>query len=373
MDIVLKKLKEITSAVMYAAEATDVEAVLKRIATIARDLAGTRYAAMGVPDGDGGLRYFKTSGMTPEEIALLEHLPQGHGLIGAIMKERQPIRLERMQDDPRSVGFPENHPPMVSLLGVPIQQGQHLFGVMYLCDKVDGSHFTDDDQQLIETMASYAALTIAGAELTQHHSRLKLLDERQRIAMQLHDGIIQSLYGVGMQIELLRLSEEVKPQELSPVIDNLNNVIEDIRAYILDLSRHSEHQRSIRQYIEHIKQRLVIPKDVTFIINSSDDPPPFTNIVFESICLIVNEAVSNAIRHADATEITISTNQGEEDFTFRIHDNGQGFDLQQAESHNGLGLNNMQQRARLHGGRIEILSNAGKGTEISIHIPMSAY
>ena len=110
-----------------------------------------RYAALGVPDGKGGLRYFKVAGMTPEQIAQLDHLPVGKGLLGAVMTDRNNIRLENMADDQRSAGFCPAHPVMTSFLGVPIQVGQQLFGILYLCDRVDGQPFSEQDEWLVET------------------------------------------------------------------------------------------------------------------------------------------------------------------------------------------------------------------------------
>src|SRR5262249_4215963 len=132
--VILAQLKSIASSVMYAAEASTLEQVLERIAEVSKDLINAKYAALGIPDDKGGLRFFKISGMTPEQVARLDHLPFGKGLIGAIMDDRSSIRLDRMADDPRSAGFCRAHPAMTSLLGVPIQVGQQLFGTLYLCD-----------------------------------------------------------------------------------------------------------------------------------------------------------------------------------------------------------------------------------------------
>ncbi|MCA9915565.1 MAG: GAF domain-containing protein, partial [Anaerolineae bacterium] len=166
---------------------------------------------------------------------LIDHLPVGHGLIGAIMQERKTIRLESMQDDPRSVGFPSDHPEMKSFLGVPIIVGEQLYGMLYLSDKEDGTAFNDEDQLLIETLAGYAALAIATAEIRQQHNRLRILEERERIGMELHDGIIQSLYGIGMVVDMMRRNEsKISPEKLQPVVESLNNVIDDIRHYITD-------------------------------------------------------------------------------------------------------------------------------------------
>ncbi|MEL6525069.1 MAG: GAF domain-containing protein, partial [Chloroflexota bacterium] len=150
MKDVLKQLKEISGAVMFAAEARDLEDVLERIADAARELIKTKYAALGVPDGRGGLEYFKTSGMTDDEEALISHRPRGNGMIGAIMRERKVIRLNDMTGDPRTSGFPANHPEMNSFLGAPIIVANHLYGMLYLTDKLNGDPFTEEDETLVE-------------------------------------------------------------------------------------------------------------------------------------------------------------------------------------------------------------------------------
>jgi len=374
MNNVLSRLKQISSAVMYAAEAADLEVVLERIAEVARELAESKYAALGIPDGEGGLRYFKTAGISDEARAKIPHLPRGHGLIGAIMLERQAIRLEHMSDDPRSVGFPENHPPMNSFLGVPIIAGQQLFGMLYLSDRIDGKPFSDEDQLLIETIAGYAALAIAGAELRQQQSRLNLLEERERIGMELHDGVIQSLYGIGMQVDLLRQSNETIPvQSLGTVVDSLNDVIEDIRKFISELRSRGDRQYTVRQCLEQIKKRLYLPNGLSVSVQAPASKPPFAPAVFESICLIVNEALSNAVRHAQAQHIQVIAEETRHTFTIRISDDGKGFEPEVVVQNSGLGLRNMRHRARIYGGQVDIESKLGEGTTLIIQIPIGSY
>jgi len=372
MNIVLDRLKEIVSSVMYAAEGADLETVLERIAQVSRELLNARYAALGIPGDDGGLRYFKFAGMSEEEIRKMAHLPRGEGLLGAIMKERRPIRLNNIADDPRSAGFPAHHPAMTSFLGVPIQVGQQLLGMLYLTDRLDGKPFDDSDQWLLETMAGYTALAIAGAELNDSKSRTRLLEERERIGMELHDGIIQSLYAVGMHLDLIRVDGNIQPDDLQPIINNLNHIIEDIRRYILQL-RAKDHVMTVKGCFTSILKRLHVPDDVEIAVDAPEKEPPFTPATFESICLMVNEAVSNAVRHADASQIRLNVAQDDGWFCIEIKDNGRGFNPHEMVNHSGLGLRNMQQRARLFGGTVEIDTEIGAGTVLTINIPIRLY
>jgi signal transduction histidine kinase len=373
MNTVLSRLKEVANAVKVAAEERDLEIMLERIAQVARELVKTKYAALGVPDGEGSLSYFKVAGMTKEQASHIAHLPKGHGLIGAIMRERKVIRLNRMQDDTRSSGFPSHHPFMDSFLGAPIIAGNHLYGMLYLSDKEDATEFNNEDEQLIEMLAGYAALAIAGAELNEQQNRVSLLEERERIAMELHDSVIQSLYGIGMQVDLMRRKEEtIGNQELSGLVDNLNEVIEDIRNFIGNL-RTGCQKMTVRAYFFHMKERLHSPQDIEFIIDAPETYAPFTPAVFESICLIANEAMSNAIRHAEATHIHVLIEQTKSSFSIEVSDNGRGFDTNTATSGMGLGLHNMQQRARIFGGEVSIESKEGEGTRLQISIPLGTY
>ncbi len=365
----LAQLRQIAEAVMYAAEGGTVEQVLERIAHVSRDLVKARYAALGVPDGRGGLRYFKVSGITDEEVQRIPHLPVGRGLLGVIMREREVVRLEKISDDPRSCGFPPGHPPMEAMLGVPIQVGAQLLGMLYLCDRMDGALFDENDQWLVETMAGYAALAIAGAQLTEQQKRLSMLDERERIGMELHDGVIQSLYAIGMHLDLMRFSGKTQSDDLGEIIGNLNQVIEDVRHYILNLK--AQRSGTIYECFREMLARLYVPGSLQVEINAPDEPPPFTAATFQGVCQIANEAISNAVRHADATRLVISTQHDRKRFQITIHDNGKGFDAAALRDHNGLGLHNMQQRARLYEGRVDIQSTPGQGTTLTITIPVN--
>jgi signal transduction histidine kinase len=369
VPLILARLKAIATSVMHAAEAETLGEVLERIAEASRDLVKARYAALGIPDGKGGLQYFEFIGIDPALVPHIGHLPKGKGLIGAIMQEREPIRLENMQADPRSSGFPANHPHMHSFLGVPILIGQQLYGQLYLCDREDGQPFTEQDQWLIETMAGYAALAIAGAQLREQQRRVDLLEERQRIAMDLHDGVIQSIYAIGMYVDIMRGSPSLMPNDLTPVIDNLNDVIEEIRGYIQDLKRRDS-QQSIRASLQDIIRHLCPPGSMTVELDATDIPLPFSPPTYDAICQMANEAISNVMRHAQANRLRVSARLDNDAFQLRIADDGQGFNPNMTGDH-GLGLRNIQQRAQLHGGHIHIDSTPGRGTTITLTIPVT--
>lgn len=370
MNDVLGHLKEIVSAVTIAAEAETLEQVLENIAEVSRKLVHARYAALGVPNKDGSLKYFKTAGITPEEIRRIDHLPRGVGLLGVIMQERKTLRIERMQDNERAAGFCEGHPVMTSLLGVPIQAGERLFGTLYLCDRIDSKPFSEEDEILIDAVAGYAALAIAGAQLREQEKRLTLLEERERIGMELHDGVIQSLYAIGMSLELARATEHLQDAIIGKVINGLNAVIEDIRRYIMNLKAIEQRQRTIEERLQEMVTRLHIPKSLSVEIDAPNGYSPLGTLQFEAVCQIVQEAVSNVVRHSDANHLRISAHENAKSFQIVISDDGKGFDFSLAGNHNGLGLRNIQQRMLIYGGQVEIDTAPGQGTKLTIVLPI---
>ncbi|MBE3039742.1 MAG: GAF domain-containing protein, partial [Chloroflexi bacterium] len=144
---------------------TSLSSLLERIARITCQQAGAQYAAVGVLDENGALAQFISIGMTPAEVKRMGHPPVGKGLIGALMHGDEPIRIPDIAADPRRSGFPLHHPSMTSFLGVPIRQGERQLGQIYLTNKLDAPEFAPEDQQIIETLAAYAAIAIANAKL----------------------------------------------------------------------------------------------------------------------------------------------------------------------------------------------------------------
>jgi two-component system, NarL family, sensor histidine kinase DevS len=141
------------------------ESLLERIASMARDQVRARYCAVGVLGENGELKEFIPVGMDPDEIRHIHHWPVGLGLLGALMHTAETIRVPEIGEDPRSVGFPAGHPAMHTFLGVPIRLGERQLGQIYLTDKIDSPEFTRDDEQVIETLAAYAAVAISNAQL----------------------------------------------------------------------------------------------------------------------------------------------------------------------------------------------------------------
>jgi GAF domain-containing protein len=205
------EIDALSEAVRAVTADLSLERVLRRLAEIAAHLVNAHYAALGVPDGKGGLENFFVYGMTDKQINLMDHLPRGHGLLGLLLVRPEPIRLEDMRQDERSAGFCERHPKMTSFLGVPIMsKGQHL-GNLYLSDRLDGQPFSENDERLVTLLAGHAAIAIENARLSEQLRKLAIVEERDRIAMELHDGIIQAIYAIGLRLEIARTTKVIVP------------------------------------------------------------------------------------------------------------------------------------------------------------------
>lgn len=178
-----ERLLALHQASLQLVQEISLETLLERIAAVACEQAGARYAAVGVIGPDGELQSFIPVGMSEKELARMAHPPRGLGLIGALMHSQQPIRVSDIASDPRSVGFPPHHPRMTSFLGVPIRHAGRHIGQIYLTDKIDAPEFTADDQLLIEMLAAYAAVAITNARMYQE------LIQRDRILTRRNENL----------------------------------------------------------------------------------------------------------------------------------------------------------------------------------------
>ena len=169
------------------------ETLLERIAATACEQAGARYAALGVLDDDGGLQQFISVGMSDKEIKRIAHPPVGRGLLGALMDSEIPLRVPVIQEHPHSVGFPDNHPYMVSFLGVPIRTNDRQLGQIYLTEKIDASEFSSDDEMIIQMLATYAATAITNARMIEQMKERDLALTRRNVDMALLNGIASTL------------------------------------------------------------------------------------------------------------------------------------------------------------------------------------
>jgi signal transduction histidine kinase len=167
----LDRLRILIDAGIALSSELDLDALLQRIVETAAELTEARYAALGVIDRAGqGLERFLTTGVDAETHAAIGDLPRGRGILGVLIRDAKPLRLDDISQDPRSVGFPRNHPPMTTFLGVPILLRGVAYGNLYLAEKRAGA-FTEEDEELTQLLAAQAAVAIENARLYESSTR----------------------------------------------------------------------------------------------------------------------------------------------------------------------------------------------------------
>ncbi len=372
-------LLALRDAVLAISSDLSLTEVLHRIVRAAALLGSARYAALGVPDDTGKvMAEFVTEGLSPEEVALIAHPPKGRGLLGMIMREHVTVRVPEISEHPLSVGFPPGHPPMGSFLGVPILYKGRCLGNLYLTNKIGAEEFTVADENQIEWLASHAAIAIENARLYEEVQRLTVIEERQRIGMDLHDGVIQSIYAVGLQLEFIRaLIEDGETMQardrMSTAIDALNNTIRDIRSYILDLRPHSfqgnDLNEGLRRLAADFKANSLVATELQLSAEANSFLSPESRM---ALFQITQEALANVAKHARATKVLVRFSPGAEGVVLEIRDNGRGLPPDGAVKRMGHGLTNMVQRAQTIGAEFNVASEPGKGTRIQLRLPRRA-
>ena len=233
------RLAALDAATRGIANILELDTVLRLIVERVRELVRARYAALGIVDSVGVIERFVTVGISTDDRERIGQLPRGHGLLGLIIREGRSVRISEIADHPDSSGFPPHHPPMHSFLGVPITVKGASVGNLYLTDKTDAAEFSEDDQALVEMFALHAGIAIENARLHEQVQRLAIVEERERIAKDLHDGVIQSIYAVGLSLEdLPEVMEEdggAARERIDRAIDALHVTIRDIRNFIMGL------------------------------------------------------------------------------------------------------------------------------------------
>jgi signal transduction histidine kinase len=352
--------------------------LLNRIVGLAREMSGARYAALGIPDPTNShLVQFITSGMSEDALSRMDGLPVGEGLLGELLKpDAKPIRTANIATHPASAGFCPHHPRMTSFLGVPIRSRGKLLGNLYMTDKIDADEFTEYDQVLIETLAAYAAVAIENARLHQRMQRLAILEERERIGMDLHDGVIQSIYAVGLMLDHARylLKEgdtESVDGRIQEAIDGLNTTIKDIRNYILDLRPSRLQGKDLRSALRILMHEFQVNTLAEVDLNYSNAVNGrLSEQTSTTAFLIIQEALANAAKHAAATHLQINVDTEDDLLVLDVEDNGMGFEMAATEQRLGHGLVNMKMRAHAVGGRLEVDSKQGRGTRVVAYLPI---
>ncbi|MDP9326802.1 MAG: GAF domain-containing sensor histidine kinase [Actinomycetota bacterium] len=300
-------------------------------------------------------------------------------MLGLLIEEVGPLRIPDIGADPRSVGFPPNHPPMRSFLGAPVMARGTVFGNIYLTEKRDAPEFSEDDEAALLVLASQAGIAIENARLYEEIQRqqrelqrLSVLDDRERIAKELHDGVIQSLFAVGMGLQGAAsfAKDEELGRRIESAVGEIDRAIRDLRNYIFGLRPGILADRQLHQALHALGAEFEAKSGVVTVVDVDEETAGSLASRAGDLVQMTREALSNVGRHAQAETCRISLRRGALEGTavLEIDDDGVGLDPEAAGA--GMGLVNLQDRAASLGGDLAIESAAGTGTTVRLTIPI---
>lgn len=364
--ISIERFTVLIQAAAAVAGQIELRSVLKTTVEMAVETTGARYGAIGVIGDHGTLVDFIYTGLSPQEAAGIGHPPVGKGVLGALIDNPAPIRLDRITDHPSSSGFPDNHPPMGAFLGVPVRAGDQVFGNLYLTEKEGG--FDEDDEQLVVALSAVAGGAVAAARLHDRLTRVALAEDRERIARDLHDSVIQDLFATGLGLQGLSMSidDPKAAGRLDDAIERIDNAISSLRSFIFDIRSFAatiaDPERTIRRMVD----RLVADRSIEVSVEIGSVGASSPELLDDALG-VIREAVSNAVRHSDATALSVRVDTTDDGLTIVVRDNGCGF--QPTSVKRGMGLDNLHARATGRAGSIAIESAPGVGTTIKTVFP----
>ena len=368
-----QSLRELLDAVLAIGSDLDPPTMLRRIVEAAVGLVDARYGALGVLD-DSGLRLdqFITVGMDESVHEAIGELPEGLGILGVLILDAKPLRLPDLREHPDSYGFPANHPPMRSFLGVPIRVRDEVFGNLYLTDKTTAEVFTDIDEELVVGLATAAGVAIENARLHTRVQEYALAADRERIARDLHDTVIQRLFATGLSLQgtarLVRTNPGAAIGRIETAVDDLDLTVKHIRSSIFKLeSSRVSTGGGVRDRVLALGRQAAgaLGYEPRFLFDGLVDSGISDELTTELLATL-REMLSNVARHAQASvaqvEIVV-----DDQIVLRVIDDGVG--PPSPDATRGHGLNNMEARAARHGGRFTLTAGPAAGAVAEWRVP----
>jgi signal transduction histidine kinase len=367
-----KQLQHLLDAIVTVGSELSLPVVLRRLVETATSLVDARYGALGVLDESGtGLAEFLTSGIPDDVVARLGAPPEGHGILGLLIIDPRPIRLPDLSAHPDSYGFPPNHPPMTTFLGVPIRVRGQVFGNLYLTEKQGGELFSDVDEELAVGLAAAAGVAVENARLHAKVGGLRVVEDRERIARELHDTVIQRLFATGLALQgaAVRSTDPDMAERLHRAVEDLDDTVRHIRTTIFELQRQRIPGRSIRQEVLDLVSEAAEPSGLATVV-SFDGPVDLSvpDPVADNLVAVVREAVTNVARHAAADRVTVEVGVVGGHLQLTVTDDGVG--LPEALRPGGQGLRNLRARAERLGGEMRTAAGTGGGTVLTWQVPL---
>jgi signal transduction histidine kinase len=372
----IEQIRALVEAGIALTSELSLEVILQKLVEIARSQVNSRYAALSVLDRDGHIAQFVTSGIGEAERARIGHIPEGHGLLAVLLREGESLRLDDIRTDPRSCGFPPHHPPMKSLLGVPVLSRGRIIGNLYLTDKQGVASFDDTDEEIVRLLATQAAAAIETGRLQEQLESLARFEERERIAMDLHDGVIQSVYATALHLEDAGEKLSEAPDQAGPVIDTaidtLHQVIKDIRSYIFELRAQVSEVEDLPGAIRDLAETLRVNTLMSVNVEVGAPPRGLSQAQAVGLFHIAQEALNNVSKHSRATSVSIKLRSQNGRVRLEVQDNGIGFNTSGPGATDRHGLRNIKDRARSLRADLLIDSEVRRGTLLRVELPLGA-
>jgi signal transduction histidine kinase len=359
-----ERLHALIQALLLIEVDTDLDDLLYTILDASIEMVGARYGALGVVSSDGkSLSRFLTRGVDDDTRRAIGALPCGEGVLGEIIHRDAALRLDDLTTYPGFQGFPKNHPPMYRFLGVPVETADgHVFGTLYLADPLDEEPFDEEDEMLVEAFGHAAGMLIDQAQLRTHLRELTLSEERDRLARDLHDTVIQRLFGVGLslQMALARAMDDDARDRINHCVDELDATIREIRTTIFEIDEDDDESRPLSERVDgladEVRTRLGI--EVAVELGHDLDQLVSAHCAHHTVQAL-REALSNVARHSSASSARVTVAAVNDLIVFTVNDDGVGFATTAGP---GRGLRNLSWRADQLGGTFEVESAVGRGT-----------
>jgi signal transduction histidine kinase len=394
------ELHAVSSVVLAVTSHLSVGEVLQTIVTSARQLLGARYAALGVPDDAGSFAEFVVDGVSDEQWRAIGPLPRQHGLLGLMLHEPTPVRLSDIRAHPKFGWWPAAHPVLVDFLGMPIIDGDQILGALYLANKPGG--FTAEDEDLVRLIAAHAAIALVNARLHERVRELSIVEERNRIARELHDAVTQKLFSLRLTADAAATllgrdppRAEQAAGELATLRRLAADATDELRTIVVGLHpadlAGDGLNLALRKHIE------LLDRVHEARVRYTGEPVPRLSAAREqAVYRVAQEALHNALRHAAPSLVEVELTGRDGALVLQVSDDGRGFNLAAQEGPAGregpaagedsagregsgeavgasrrLGLASMRERARSVGGRLAVVSQPGGGTTVRLEIPLN--
>lgn len=369
------ELQSLSRAVVAITQQRSVHDVLQMVVTAATELIGAAYGALGIPDDSGSFAEFYAAGVSDELWERIGPLPRTHGLLGVMLRQAEPQRLPDIRVHPDFEGWPSAHPVLKDFLGMPIVEGERTLGAIYLANKTVGGGFTDDDEALLRLLAAHAAIALENARLNERSRELALVEERTRLARDLHDAVSQKLFSLRLTADAaatrLREDPDAAAHDLSRVQQLAREAAAELRAVLTELRPPALSEdglvAALCAHVETLRRTHAVPIE---LVTAGVGALPAD--LEDGVYRIAQEAVHNAVRHAAACRIEVDLRRDGDRVTLEVRDDGRGFDPVAAE-HGAdvrLGLVSMRERADRLRGRLDVTATPGRGSLVRLEVPV---